>query len=94
MQRTLGRAYQRLQGNHPRRQDGERFMELVCDAILVLAVLDFLGGVALIVWGCITGLEPIRIAAGVVLVILSPLLLLLWERMAWEPFAERLAQMD
>ncbi len=94
MQRTLDRAYQRIQGNHPRRPDGARGMELFCDALLALGVLAFAAGLALILWGCIVRFEPIRIAAGAALVIFGPLVLLLWERLAWEPFAERLSQMD
>lgn len=94
MQRTLGRAYQRLQGNHPRRPDGQRGMEVFCDALLALGVLALPAGVALIVWGCLARFEPIRIVAGSALVILSPLVLLLWERLAWEPFREHLSQLS
>ncbi len=93
MQRTLGRAYQRLRGGHPRRPEGERAMELFCDALFALGVLAFPAGVALISWGCIAKFERIRIAAGAALVILSPLVMLLWERLAWEPVIERLSQM-
>ena len=93
MQRTLGRAYQRLQGNHPRRPDGQRAMELFCDVLLAFGVIAFPAGVALIVWGCLAGFGPIRIVAGSALVILSPLVLVLWERLAWEPFREHLSQL-
>ena len=92
MQRTLSRAYQRLRGNHPRRPDGNHAVELFCDAVLALGVLDFLAGVALIAWGCAAGFEPFRIIAGAVMLIHSPAVLWLWEKLAWEPFFERLAQ--
>ncbi len=94
MQRTLGRACQRLQGNHPRRPDGHRLMELLCDAILALAGLVFVGGLGLIAWGCIGQFEPIRVVAGGALVIATPFVLLFWERLAWEPFEERLSQLS
>ena len=95
MQRTLGRAYQRLRGNHPRRSpslDG-RAMEIVCDCLLAFAALDFLIGLAFTIWSVLSGAGPMSILAGVILVGLGPLLLLLWERLAWEPLASRLSQM-
>ena len=94
MQRTLDRAYQRLQGKHPRRRQGARHMEYLCDALLALGVLAFPAGLALILWGCFARFDPIRLAAGLALAILSPLVLFLWERLAWEPFVQRLSQMD
>ena len=94
MQRTLGRAYQRLQGNHPRRPDGNRTMEAFCDALFAIGLLAFPAGIAVGLWGCIGKFEPSRVAAGLGLIIISPLALLLWERLAWEPFIERLSQMD
>ena len=94
MQRTLGRAYQRLQGNHPRRADGNWVMELFYDALFAFGLIAFPAGAALLLWGCIARFEPARMSAGVALMLLSPLALLVWERLAWEPFVERLSQMD
>jgi len=94
MQRTLGRAYQRLQGNHPRRPDGHRATELFCDALLLLGVLAVPVGAWLFVWGCVARFDLVRLGGGVVFLILGPLVLLLWERLAWEPFGKRLSQLS
>lgn len=95
MQRTLGRAYQRLQGGHPRRPASVygRAMEFFCDGLLALAGIAFVGGVALIVWSFLPSFAPLRLAAGLALLATSPLVLLLWERLAWEPFEMRLSQL-
>jgi hypothetical protein len=69
-------------------------MELFCDALLVFGVLAFPAGVGLALWGCIAKFEPVRLASGAALTILGPLALLLWERLAWEPFIERFSHMD
>ena len=95
MQRAVARAYQRLQGNHPRRPPAPfaRTMEVLCDGLLGLAVVAFLGGVGLIVWGLVAGFAPIRLIAGLVLLAVSAVLLLLWERFAWEPFIKQFSQL-
>jgi hypothetical protein len=69
-------------------------MELFCDGLLALSVLVFLAGLGLIAWGCIAAFEIVRIVAGVALLILSPVVLLLWERLAWAPFAKHLSQLS
>ncbi len=96
MQRTLGRAYQRLKGNHPRRPEGwgHRAMEIFCDALLAFGALAIPIGIGLVVWGCATGFVVGRLAAGAILVTLGPVALILWEHLAWEPFGERLSQLS
>ncbi|HVN01571.1 MAG TPA: hypothetical protein VMT68_15295 [Caulobacteraceae bacterium] len=96
MQRALGRAYQRLQGAHPRRQDtaSGRAAEIACDALLVAAGAALIGGLGLVAASLVGGFDPARLALGAGLVAASPALLLVWERLAWEPFAKRLARMD
>lgn len=94
MQQTLGRAYQRLRGNHPRRQDGNHAIELLYDALLAFGVLALPAGVALVVWGCLDRFEPVRTGGGAALIVLSPSVLLLWERLAWAPFVDRISRMD
>jgi hypothetical protein len=96
MQRALGRAYQRFQGEHPRRPASAsgRAMELICDGLLVLAFASLPAGIGVAVSGLIGGVHPTRLAIGGGLVAAGPLLLLAWERLAWEPFAKRLSQLD
>ncbi len=96
MQRQLGRAYQRLQGAHPRRPPSlsGHAMEFFCDVLLALAATSLVGGLGLIVWSFFPALSPLRLGAGLAALVASPLLLLLWERLAWEPFAKRLAQLS
>ena len=95
MQRAIGRAYQRLQGAHPRRPPSRagRAMEIFCDALLVLAAATFVAGLGLAAWSFFPAFAPFRLAAGVALVTVGPLLLLLWERLAWEPFEKVLSQL-
>lgn len=94
MQRALNRAYQRLQGNHPRRPKSNFswLAHLAADGLLVCAALSFLGGVGLVAWALIDGLDAARLALGVALILLGPALLYLWEKVAWDPFAERLTE--
>lgn len=96
MQRALGRAYQRFQGGHPRRppSKGTPLAELVCDALLLLAIATFLAGVAVVVAGLIGGVHVARLLVGGALVLAGPVLLLVWERLAWEPFVKRLSHLD
>lgn len=95
MQRALNRAYQRLQGNHPRRPktDFSWLAHLGTDALLVSAVLAVLAGAGLIVWAFADGVQAARLTAGLALIALGPALLYLWERVAWKPFAERLSKL-
>ncbi len=96
MQRTIGRAYQRLKGNHPRRPEGfgHRVMEIFCDVLLGFGALAIPIGIGLVVWGCLTGFDLARIGIGAALVVVGPLALLAWEHLAWEPFEERLSQLS
>lgn len=95
MQRAVKRAYLRLQGAHPRRPPSPlaRTMELLCDGLLGLAAMGFLGGLGLIVWSLVAGLWPAPLVAGLVLLVLSAVLLLVWERLAWEPFIKQFSQL-
>jgi hypothetical protein len=95
MQRTLNRAYQRLQGNHPRRPPSwiNRAIETVLDLLFFGAILVFLGGIALIVWSLAAGFEITLFSVGLALLVLGPVLLLLWERVGWEPVAKRFSKL-
>jgi len=95
MRRALGRAYQRVQGNHPRRpaSPSAKIMTLVCDAMLAAAAIAFVAGVGLVAWSVFAGPEPVRIVVGLALVAIGPMLLLAWERLAWEPFIKRFSQL-
>ena len=96
MQRALARAHQRLQGNHPRRPSAPfaRTTEILCDILLAAAVVAFLAGVALFVWAIVSGLGLFKIFAGLALLAIGPILLLIWERVAWEPFGRNLSQLS
>ena len=95
MKRGLGRAYQRFRGNHPRRpaSRSSRAMEIVCDGLLASAVMAFVGGLGLTVWSLFRGIEAIPLVSGLALLALSPALLFLWERLAWEPFMKGFSQL-
>jgi hypothetical protein len=94
MKRAAGRAYQRLKGAHPRRPKSQtsKLAEIGCDLLLGMAAFGTLGGLILLVWATMTGLRPERLAAGAALIGLGALLLILWERIAWEPFVRELGQ--
>lgn len=96
MRRAIGRAYQRMKGAHPRRPKSSYSLifELGCDLLLIAAGVAVLGGLGLVVWGVLGVLAPLWIILGLGLIALGPILLLLWERVAWEPFAERLSRLS
>ncbi len=94
MKRATGRAYRRLKGAHPRRPitKTSTFEELGCDLLLGLAGAGMLGGLVLLVWATVTGLLLAQLVAGAALIGLGAVLLLLWERIAWEPFVQELGR--
>lgn len=97
MQRALNRAYQRVQGNHPRRPRA-RFsilMDIACDVLLVGAAFAFLGGLAVMVWGLAEGFrfEPLRFLVGLAFLAVSPVLLILWDRLAWQSLIKDLSDL-
>ena len=96
MRRAIGRAYQRVKGVHPRRpkSNDSRVAEFGCDLLLIAAGVAVLGGFGLGAWGLVGALQPLKILLGLGLVGLGLALLLFWERVAWEPFAERLSQLS
>lgn len=67
--------------------------ELGCDLLLIAAGVAALGGFGLAVWGMLGAMQPVKIVIGLGLFALGPVLLLIWERVAWEPFAERLSHL-
>jgi len=69
-------------------------MALICDGLLVLGLGALLTGPALIAWGCVANFAPVRMGTGVGLVVVGALVLLLWERLAWEPFGDRLSRLS
>ena len=96
MQRALSRAHQRLQGNHPRRPAAPfaRTIEILCDILLAAAAVAFLAGVGLTAWALVSGPGLVQLLSGLALLVVGPVLLLIWERVAWEPFARRLSQLS
>jgi hypothetical protein len=96
MQRAIGRAYLRVRGAHPRRpkSDHSLLIEIGCDALLAFAGMAVLAGFALVAWAMLDGLQLTKVVLGLALLALGPLLLLVWERVAWEPFVERLSELS
>ena len=96
MQRTIGRAYQRLCGAHPRRpkSDVSRLLELACDALLAASALALLGGLDLALWGLFGGFLTEHLLLRLVLVGCGLILLFTWERLAWAPFARPLDELS
>lgn len=96
MQRALNRAYQRLQGNHPKPSESasKPLTTLLCDLLLAVAISVFLVGLALVIWSVASKLELFRLFGGLALMVLGPVLLLLWEHVFWEPFARDMARMS
>jgi hypothetical protein len=96
MQRALARAHQRLQGNHPRRPPAPfaRTTEILCDILLAASAVAFLAGVGLTVWAIVGRLGLVQLCSGLALLAIGPVLLLIWERVAWEPFGRRLSQLS
>jgi hypothetical protein len=82
-----------MKGAHPRRpKTPVRWLaELACDLLLTLAAAGLLGGVALALWGLAAGGRLPQLLAGLAAFAIGAVLLLVWERVAWEPFAEELA---
>ena len=95
MKRAIGRAYKRIQGRHPRREKTGNgwLVELGCDLILVGASACALAGVGLAVWAAIAGFLGSAILAVIALFALGAGLLLLWEKIAWEPFVGHLNEL-
>jgi hypothetical protein len=94
MKRATGRAYQRLRGAHPRRPKSRTsaLVEIGCDLLLGMAAAGMLGGLVVLVWATVTSLRPAQLVLGAVLIGVGGLLLLLWERIAWEPFVRELGR--
>lgn len=93
MKRAVGRAYRRMQGAHPRRpKTSSRWLaELACDFLLTSAAAGVLAGVALALWGVAAGGRLPQLVSGLAFFVIGAGLLLVWERVAWEPFAEDLS---
>lgn len=97
MRRTIGRAYKRLRGAHPRRpkSDVSHLLELACDALLVASALAVLGGLTLALRGVFGGgFSAEDFILGLVLIGCGVVLLCTWERLAWEPFAQQLDELS
>ena len=94
MKRAVGRAYQRVKGIHPRRPKSRTslLLDIVCDLLLASSAAGLLGGMGVLLWATVSGLETARLIFGAVLIASGAALLLLWERIAWEPFAHALPQ--
>ena len=96
MQRTIGRAYQRLRGTHPRRPRSgiSHLLELACDALLAASALALLSGLDVAIWGLFGGFTMERLVLGFVLVGCGLVLLFTWERLAWAPLARQLDELS
>ncbi len=94
MKRAAGRAYQRLRGAHPRRPitRTSALEEIGCDLLLGLAGVGMLGGLVLLVWATMRGLPLAQLIVGAALIGFGAVLLLLWERIAWEPLVRELGR--
>lgn len=62
------------------------------DLLLGLSALGALGGAILLVRATVGGADAAQLMAGAALTGLGGLLLLLWERIAWEPFVRGLGR--
>lgn len=95
MQRALNRAYQRLQGNHPRRPKSNFswLAHLVEDTLLASAGLAVLGGAGLAVWALIDRFEVTKLVSGVAFIALGVALLYVWDKVVWQPFARSLSDL-
>lgn len=95
MQRAIGRAYQRFQGGHPRRPSSRYslLIEIGCDLLLAGAILCVLGAFGLLAWAIYAGFDARTIFLCLGLMAAGAVLLLVWEHVAWKPFAERLSDM-
>ena len=93
MQRAIGRAYQRLQSGYPRSRDGRKglMFEIACDLLLTVVVLGSLAAFGLLAWGMYAGFTGALVGLALGLVAVSASLLLVWERIAWEPLPRRLS---
>lgn len=96
MQRAVGRAYQRLKGAHPRRPKSpySGLLELACDLLLACAGAAVAGAVGVLIWGVVGGFAMWIGLASFGLAVLAAGLLLTWEKVAWEPFVERLTELS
>jgi hypothetical protein len=96
MQRAIGRAYQRLRGNHPRRPKSafSLVIEISCDMLLGAAAMAAFAGAALLVWGLLAGVAVNLLIGGGLLLGAAAALLLAWEWLAWKSFGETLSELS
>ena len=93
--RAFGRAVARVRGDHPRRgRKNGLLLMLACDLGLILAGILLLAGLVLIAVGLVPSFSLPRLLIGVGLGALSVVVLVIWERVFWEPFAHKLAQLS
>ena len=94
MKRAAGRAYQRIKGAQPRRPKSRTslLVDIACDLLLTASAAGILGGMAVLVWATVSGLRLAQLVSGAALIAVGALLLLLWERIAWEPFAHEASE--
>jgi hypothetical protein len=93
MQRAIGRAYQRLQTGYPgpRRNRHGLMVEIGCDVLLTVVVMSSLAAFGLLAWAMYAGFTGAVIGLALGLVGASASLLLVWERIAWQPAASRIS---
>jgi len=93
--RAVKRAAARMRGDHPRPGGEEETLRtLLYDLLLIVAAVFALAGVVLIVISLVQGFSAAKLVIGAGLVILGIVLLLLWERLFWEPFARDLSRLS
>jgi hypothetical protein len=69
-------------------------MDFACDVLLAAAGLVFLGGLALAFRAVFGGFSAEDLSLGFVLAGCGVTLLCAWERLAWEPLAQRLDELS
>lgn len=93
--RAFKRAVRRVRGDHPRRKSHPaRFgIYVLCDLLLIAAGLAFLVGVGFVISGLVQAFDLVDLGIGAGLVLLAPVLLILWEKVFWEPVAHTLERL-
>jgi hypothetical protein len=96
VKRAMKRAARRVRGDHPRRTaDPARFgLYVLCDLLLLATVISFFAGLAFTVIGLLGAIGVADLVLGLALIGLSILLLILWEKVFWDPFAHHFDELS
>jgi len=92
IKRAVKRAVARARGDHPGGASKNGLLKTVlCDLLLVAVALLLLAGFVVVVIALFRGLAMLLIGAG--LLVLGVVLLIVWERLFWEPCARKLSEL-